>query len=63
MDSGINSSNTMEEGANKKTYEKLHNEIRFMDLIVCIKRVILASNLNKKYNQKYNNLQAKYRSC
>lgn len=37
----------MEEGANKKTYEKLHNEIRFMDLIVCIKRVILASNLNK----------------
>ncbi len=53
----------MEEGANKKTYEKLHNEIRFMDLIVCIKRVILASNLNKKHNQKYNNLQAKYRSC
>jgi hypothetical protein len=53
----------MEEGANKKTYEKLHKEIRFMDLIACIKRVILASNLNKKHNQKYNNLQAKYRSC
>jgi len=47
MDSGTNLSIAMEEGANKKTYEKLHKEIRFMHLIVCIKRVILASNLNK----------------
>ena len=52
----------MEEALTRK-HMKVHNEIRFMDLIVCIKRVILASNLNKKHNQKYNNLQAKYRSC
>ena len=39
----------MEEGANKKTYEKLHKDFRFMDLIVCIKKIILASNLNEKH--------------
>jgi len=63
MDSGTNLSIAMEEGASKKTYEKLHKDFRFMDFIVCIKRVILASNLNEKHNQKYNKLQAKYRSC